>query len=352
MGRIRSSDADHTMDISSSFTLVSGLIYIGITLYLANHQQITGEHGGPLRWLLYGVSVLTFMYALFILQFPMIQPTADLQMPPIDPTAAGVNFVLTAILCLLSVQIVASATMRDRIRRVLPASATYDPNSPVHTTAWVLTLAFVCITIGNFVVGGGIAGLAQNLESNSVGLGDILFEDILWIFAAALGVGLFLRRTPQQALARLGLRFPTRQDFTGGVGVGILLFAVVVATSTIWALVVSPEELRQQTAASEQLAQAFNTLPMSLLLSLIVAFGEEIFFRGALQPVFGIWLTSLLFAVVHTQYTLTPATLIIFVTSMALGWLRQRYSTSASIIGHFVYNFIQLALSVLAGSSV
>ena len=36
-----------------------------------------------------------------------------------------------------------------------------------------------------------------------------------------------------------------------------------------------------------------------------------------------IWLTSLLFAVVHTQYTLTPATLIIFITSMALGLAAQ-----------------------------
>ena len=120
----------------------------------------------------------------------------------------------------------------------------------------------------------------------------------------------------------------------------------------VWARLVSPQELQQQTAASEQIAQAFNTLPVSLALSLIVAIGEEIFFRGALQQVFGIWLTSLLFAVIHTQYTLTPATLIIFVTALALGWLRNRYSTSASIVGHFVYNFIQLALAALVGASV
>ena len=94
------------------------------------------------------------------------------------------------------------------------------------------------------------------------------------------------------------------------------------------------------------------TLPLSLAISLVVAFGEEIFFRGALQPVFGIWLTSLFFAVIHTQYTLTPATLMIFITALALGWLRQRHSTSAAIIGHFVYNFIQLALAVLAGTQL
>ncbi len=340
------------MDISSGFTLIGGLTYVSFTIYLANHEQITGERGGVLRWLLYGVALLTFMYGLFILQVPMLPVPSGVQMPTVDPVAAGVNFVFTALLCLLSVRIIAASALRERIRRILPASATYNPNSPVHTTAWVLTLAFVCITIGNFVVSGGLSGLAQNLQSNGVGLGDILFEDVLWVFAAALGIGLFLRRSGTQSLERLGLRFPTRADILAGLTVGILLLGFVIIVGTLWALLVSPQELQQQTAASDQLALAFNTLPMSLLLSIIVSIGEEIFFRGALQPVFGIWLTSLLFAVVHTQYTLTPATLIIFVTSMALGWLRSRYSTSASIIGHFVYNFVQLALAVLGGSSV
>jgi membrane protease YdiL (CAAX protease family) len=340
------------MDLSSGITLVGGLAYVGFTIYLANYQQVTGERAALVRWLLFGVAGLTFMFALFILQMPMLQASADVQIPTIDSTAAGVNFVLTAVLCLFSVRIVASPELRARIRRRLPASATYNPESMVHTAAWVFMLAFVCITIGNFVVGGGISGLAQSLESSSIGLGDILFEDVLWVAAAALGIGLLLRRTPVQAAARLGLRWPTRADINWGIGVGILLFLFVIAVSYIWMRAVSPQELQQQTAASNQFAQAFNTVPVSLLLSIIVAIGEEIFFRGAIQPVFGIWVTSLFFAVIHTQYTLTPATAIIFVTSLVFGWLRNRYSTSASIIGHFMYNFIQLALAALGGASV
>jgi membrane protease YdiL (CAAX protease family) len=89
-----------------------------------------------------------------------------------------------------------------------------------------------------------------------------------------------------------------------------------------------------------------------LLLSVIVAIGEEVFFRGALQPIFGNVLTTIIFTALHTQYTLTPATILIVATSLALGWLRSRYSTSASIIAHFVYNFIQLAIAVMVGTSV
>ncbi|MEO8393473.1 MAG: type II CAAX endopeptidase family protein [Chloroflexota bacterium] len=340
------------MDVSSVFTFIGGLTYISFTIYRANQDQVTNSQSGLLRWLLYGIAGLTFLYGLFILQIGLAQLPTESQLPPVDQASAIANFVLTAVLSLFCMQLIASAKLRGRIRRLLPARATYNPESPVHTTACVLTLVVICVVIGDFVAGGGIAGLAQNLQSNGVDFGDLLFEDVIWVFAALLGVGLFLRRTPQQALARLGLRIPTRQDINWGIGVGLLLFGLVIATSLVWSRLVSAQEMQQQTAAADQLAQSINSLPMALITSAIVATAEEIFFRGALQPVFGIWLTSLFFAVIHTQYTLTPATLIVFVTSLGLGWLRQRYSTSASILGHFVYNFIQLALAVLLGTSI
>jgi CAAX protease family protein len=352
MSAIIAPDTDGNMDLSSIFTFVGGLTYLSFAIYRANQEQISNLSSGVLRWLLYGVAGLTFLYGLFILEIALSPISTDSQLASIDQTSAILNFVLTASLSLLSMRVIASEKLRERIRRILPASATYSPDSPVHTTACVLILAVISFIIGNFVVSGGIAGLAQDLQSNGVGFGDLFFQEVLWIFAAALGIGLFLRRTAPQAFARLGLRIPTRQDINWGIGIGLLLFGLVIATSSVWSLLVSPQELQQQTAASDQLAQSFNSLPVAFITSVVVAIGEEIFFRGALQPVFGIWLTSLIFAVIHTQYTLTPATLIIFVTSLGLGWLRQRYSTSASIVGHFVYNFIQLALAVLVGTSI
>jgi len=340
------------MDLSSIFTFIGGLTYISFTIYRANQDQVSNFQTGLLRWLLYGVAGLSFLYGLFILQAALMPLGTTSQLPSIDQSSAMINFILTAALSVLSIALVASANLRERLRRILPAQATYNPESPVHTTACVLSLAIVCFVIGNFVVGGGIAGLAQSLQANGVDLSDLLLEDVVWVFAAVLGIGLALRRTPQQVIARLGLRIPTREDINWGIGMGLLLFGVVIATSSVWSLLVSSQQLQQQTAASDQLAQSFNSLPIAFITSLAVAIGEEIFFRGALQPVFGIWLTSLFFALMHTQYTLTPATLIIFVTSLGLGWLRQRYSTGASILGHFVYNFIQLALAVLVGTSI
>jgi hypothetical protein len=91
----------------------------------------------------------------------------------------------------------------------------------------------------------------------------------------------------------------------------------------------------------------FNTLPLAFLLSVMAAVSEEIIFRGALQPVSGLPLASAFFALSHIQYALTPATLIVFVVGLGLGWLRLRRNTTSAIMAHFVYNFVQLALTVL-----
>ena len=342
---------DDSMDISAAFPILFGIAYLGLTIYVANQQQVTGAYSGLLRALLYVTPALPFLYGLLVLQAAYFGLPAEAQTLTIDPATAELNFAITVVISIISMQLIASNGLRQFLRRLLPADATYDPEAPLHTTALVLMLLVLWMTISQFVLGGGITGMAEELASNQVGFGDILFEQVLWISAATLGVGYLLRRTGMQSLARLGLRLPTAQDFNWGIGVGVLLFGFVIVLGVIWSQSVSPQELQQQTAASDQFAQSFNSLPLALLVSVVVAIGEEIFFRGALQPVFGIWLTSFYFAALHTQYTLTPATLAIVVTALGLGWLRRRYSTSASIVGHFVYNFIQLALAILVGAS-
>ena len=114
----------------------------------------------------------------------------------------------------------------------------------------------------------------------------------------------------------------------------------------VWMGVVSEETYEEQTEASEALAESVSSLGIAFLLAATAAIAEEIAFRGALQPVIGFWPTAIAFALTHAQYTLTPATLIILVVAIAFGWIRNRYSTTAAILTHFLYNFIPLALSL------
>jgi membrane protease YdiL (CAAX protease family) len=68
---------------------------------------------------------------------------------------------------------------------------------------------------------------------------------------------------------------------------------------------------------------------------------EEIVFRGALQPRFGLIATAFLFAAVHTQYGITFASLEVFVLGLGLGWLRAASkSTLPGIVTHAGYDLI------------
>ncbi|MBN2304887.1 MAG: CPBP family intramembrane metalloprotease [Anaerolineae bacterium] len=141
---------------------------------------------------------------------------------------------------------------------------------------------------------------------------------------------------------------PSLGGIVSAVLLTIALIIFVAAASMVWMTMVSDETREDQTQASEALADSVNTLGLAFLLAATAAVGEEIAFRGALQPVFGFWPTAIIFALTHAQYTLTPAWLIIFGVAVGFGWIRQRYNTTVAILTHFLYNFalLSIALSV------
>jgi hypothetical protein len=345
-------------------------LYIGALIYLANLNDL--EQSGPqsqttgirlqqrvtrVRWMLFGLLSIALLLGLLIMQLALIGPYAEvfqqasLEVPQVDTLSAVVFFVFTLVVCIVCVRLIASPRARIRLRQLVGAQGHYNPDSSVHLVAAVMGLWLLVIMLGQFVLAGGIAGLASALEQSGVPLTELLFQTILLIVLAFLGVGMLIRRNVPQSLDRLGLRLPTLTDAAWGVGTGLLLFGVTIALSAVWTLLTPEDQIAQQQAAAEQLARSFNTLPLAFVISLCAAVSEEILFRGALQPVFGLLLTSMLFTGFHSQYTLTPATLIILVVGAGLGWLRQRQNTTAAIIAHFVYNFIQLALAILIGSN-
>ena len=122
------------------------------------------------------------------------------------------------------------------------------------------------------------------------------------------------------------------------------MLVLLIAFNVVWNLLASPDVIKQQTQVSQQLALHFDTLPFAFIAAISAALGEEILMRGALQPVFGLALTSAFFALLHTQYWINPGLILVFIIALILGLMRQRQSTSSAIIAHFVYNFMQLIL--------
>ena len=187
--------------------------------------------------------------------------------------------------------------------------------------------------------------LADDAARQTVAQSDAILELIgngaLQLAAAFLGVGWLTRRRLPELLSRLCLRWPTLREavVSGAIGVGLWIFSA--AAVVIWEQAAPADVFQQQTESARQYFDAFSgSLTSALLLAVVPAVSEEIFFRGALQPVFGVLLSSLFFTATHLQYAFTPALLILFAVSLGFAWLRLRFHTSAAIIAHAVFNFL------------
>jgi len=133
-----------------------------------------------------------------------------------------------------------------------------------------------------------------------------------------------------------------------GTAVALALFSLVYLISVVWQLLAPPQVFEDQTQVSQLIATNIDTMLLAFALALTAAIGEEIAFRGALQPIFGLWPTSLFFVLIHVQYTLTPAALILLMATLGFGWLRRRFNTTAAMVAHFLYNFVPLAMLLFA----
>lgn len=221
----------------------------------------------------------------------------------------------------------------------------FNPDSTVHTVAMILCVYFLGVQMIGFALGGGMAGVAEAYEGGLT-VWELVANAAPFVVLAGLGVGLGVRRDWWQALKRLGLVWPTGRGVLVSLAVVLGLFIYVALVTSLWMGLVSEETYKEQTEASEALSESVSTIGLAFVLAATAAVGEEIAYRGALQPVFGLWPTAIVFALTHAQYTLTPAWLIILGVAVVFGWLRQQYGTVAAMLAHFVYNFVPLAVAV------
>ena len=228
------------------------------------------------------------------------------------------------------------------VKRLSFAEASaFDPKSPVHkTAAFLMILGFLLLV--------GITAtdeLASEDAASAISLPEALLELVgtgaLHLASALLGVGWLIRRRFPDVLRRLCLRKPTLRELGISIAAGIGLWLLSTAAVAIWEQALPADIFQQQTEAPRLYFQAFSGSAITaLLLALIPAMSEEIFYRGALQPVFGVLLSSLFFTATHLQYAFTPAVLILFAVSLGFAWLRTRFHTSAAIFAHALYNFL------------
>ena len=216
--------------------------------------------------------------------------------------------------------------------RVLPLR----PGSPVHYAAVTLALLLFAFQLGTQLTVDVLGLLAK---SPPFTLADLLVQEIPLIVIAVLGVGFLVRRSWPETVDRLGLR-PLRGSWWVYALVAVVAFLAVGYGIDQLAAWLSPETQKRVNDASQVVFHSLSNPQAVVLLGLTAGVSEELVFRGAMLPRFGVLATSVLFAAVHTQYGITFATLEVFVIGLGLGWLRLRAGTLACIVSHAGYDII------------
>lgn len=84
-----------------------------------------------------------------------------------------------------------------------------------------------------------------------------------------------------------------------------------------------------------------------LLVALLAGWSEELLFRGIVQPLIGIWFTSLLFVIVHGVVDVRDKSkrtfgIFVFCGSMIMGLIYQYSGLAAAMAAHATYDFVIL----------
>jgi len=223
-------------------------------------------------------------------------------------------------------------------RRYLSFFLPLDANNYVHIftiMAVVLGLAYFSIFLSiDFVK---LLNERVSIE-DKVTLFDLWYSEFFYLFLSFLGVGLFTRRSLREVFVRLGFENVKLKDVIKGINYGFFILAISLVIGSL-ALKFGMSQNITIDKLTHKLLGTFN-LGLLFSLSFGPALGEEVLYRGALQPRLGISLTSLLFALSHMTYGLSFITLNVFVVGIILSFLRKNYNIVVCIVSHAFNNFI------------
>lgn len=85
----------------------------------------------------------------------------------------------------------------------------------------------------------------------------------------------------------------------------------------------------------------------AFFLSFCAGFGEEVFFRGVIQPYAGIWITAVFFVAIHGYFSFKNWPVNLFALGLTafivlLGYAAQNFTIWHAIAGHFSYDLVLL----------
>jgi hypothetical protein len=224
-------------------------------------------------------------------------------------------------------------------RRFVAAWTPMDSASPVDMSGLCVVLAVIGVLFASYVLSPGPAD-----AGGDVSVAELLIQFLAEIAFAYILVGLAITRNFRQATARLGLVKPSARVITvATITVFVALFVVVaggIATNLL-----QPDVSKEIDEATKEITSGVQNPIGAVFFGLGAGAGEELLLRGAIQPKYGLLVTSVLFALLHNQYGISFVLLSIFIVGAILGLERKYLGTTASFLTHAIFNTIVVLVS-------
>lgn len=163
---------------------------------------------------------------------------------------------------------------------------------------------------------------------------NLYLTQFLTLVLAFLLYFIFYRFTPFEVI---GLLIPDNLFSSTVYGLIVALIVIIVNIILVKKL---PKEVLDDGGINEKI---FSNLSIGsiAIMAVVVAFSEELLFRGVLQSAIGIFFTSIIFTLIHFRYIKKVVLMTFtFLTSLALGFLVYYSDWFSAVIAHFFIDFI------------
>jgi membrane protease YdiL (CAAX protease family) len=168
---------------------------------------------------------------------------------------------------------------------------------------------------------------------------------LTFVLVAYAAVGYRIYRTGHEATDRLGLHWPDLK--TVGLGVAFVIPSFVMSTlGSVLTVAFQPDVVDSLEDTMDQMTSGLQNPIGALLIGLSAGMGEEVLFRGAVQPRYGIAIAALFWTALHVQYDFSFVLLGLFGVGIVLGLERRYFGTTAAIITHALYNIAVVGIQI------
>jgi len=228
-------------------------------------------------------------------------------------------------------------------RRAMAKVTNIDPDSAIDWSGLSIVLALLGFLIPTAFVDSAPTVVSEN---SATMLTTGLLQNLLaYVLIAYVAVGYRNYRTGEEATGRLGIQVPTGTQIIYGLG-GVLAAFVAAFIGGVLTNVLQPDVIPGIEESMQAMMSGVTNPFVAVVLAISTGFGEEVFFRGAIQPRMGIVLTAVLFTFLHAQYGFTWILFGLFLVGLIFGWLAKRYGTMAAVVAHVLYNLVAVILNV------